>query len=134
MKHVVFGLLGPFESTVDGRRVVLASRQERAVIGVLLLQLGEVVSIEALIDGVWGEVAPRSARHMVHEYVSRIRSALEETLISTRAPGYVVERDACELDVSHFAQCVVAARSALEEKRADGGVAIVRRGARPVAR
>ena len=92
------------------------------MLGVLLLHVGEVVSIEALIDGVWGEVAPRSARHMVHEYVSRIRSALGETLISTRAPGYIVERDGCELDVSRFAECVVAARSALEEKRGDAAL------------
>lgn len=116
MTHVFLSMLGRLETVVDGRRVELAGRRERAVLGVLLLHVGEVVSIEALIDGVWGEAAPRSARHMVHEYVSRIRSSVGP-LISTRPPGYVVERDACELDVSRFTEQVVAARSALEAGR-----------------
>ena len=47
----------------------------------------------ALIDSVWGEQAPPSARHMVHEYVSRLRGALgDASVIATRAPGYVVQR------------------------------------------
>jgi DNA-binding SARP family transcriptional activator len=74
--------------------VGLSSRRERALLGVLLLHVGEVVSLDALIDSVWGEPAPPSARHMVHEYVSRLRSALgDASVIATRAPGYTIERD-----------------------------------------
>ena len=119
MTHITFRILGRLEVLVDGRSVDLPSRRERALLGVLLLHVGETVSVDALIDSVWGEPAPVSARHMVHEYISRIRSSLGETLISTRAPGYVVEPDAYELDASRFAQCVAAARSALVEKRGD---------------
>ena len=74
---VTFRILGRFEALVDGRRLDLSSRRERALLGVLLLNLGEVVSVDALIDSVWGERAPASARHLVHEYVSRIRGALD---------------------------------------------------------
>ena len=66
---VTFRILGPLEALVDGRRVDLSSRRERALLGVLLLQVGEVVSVDALVDSVWGEQPPASARHMVHEYV-----------------------------------------------------------------
>src|SRR5262245_1579319 len=91
--HVSLRILGRLEALVGGRRVDLPSRRERALLGVLLLHAGEVVSVEALIDSVWGEAAPASARHMVHEYVSRLRSELgDASVIATRSPGYVVER------------------------------------------
>src|SRR6476660_3032390 len=69
MSQVAFRVLGPLEATVDGQQVALSGRRERALLGVLLLNAGSVVSIAQLIDGVWGDPAPRSARHMVHEYV-----------------------------------------------------------------
>src|SRR4029077_20099289 len=90
-------------------------RRERALLGVLLLNAGTVVSIEQLIDGVWGDPAPQSARHMVHEYVLRVRAALgDATLISTRAPGYTVAPAAGELDAASFDVLVQEARRARE--------------------
>jgi DNA-binding SARP family transcriptional activator len=92
-----------------------SSRQERALLGILLLHVGEVVSVDVVIDSVWGERAPVSARHMVHEYVSRLRGALADpSVIATRAPGYLIEREACELDSVRFAALLASARSAEE--------------------
>ena len=71
----VFRILGPLEVALEERTVALG-RRERAFLGVLLLYAGEVVSVERLIDGVWGETPPRSAKHMVHEYVFGLRNAL----------------------------------------------------------
>ena len=85
------------------------------MLGALLLRVGEVASVDALIDSVWGDPAPASARHMVHEYVSRLRVAFADApVIVTRAPGYAIERDACELDVARFAELLRIARSAGE--------------------
>ena len=110
--RVTFRVLGPLEALLDGQRVDLSSRRERALLGALLLQVGEVASIETLIDSVWGEQAPASARHMVHEYVSRLRSELgDPSVITTRAPGYTIDRDACELDATRFAELLRSARS-----------------------
>ena len=69
LTHVSFRILGRLEAVVDGRVVDLPSRRERALLGVLLLHVGDVVSIDALIDSVWGDAPPATARHMVHEYV-----------------------------------------------------------------
>jgi YVTN family beta-propeller protein len=105
---------------VDDRRVDLSSRRERALLGALLLQVGEVASVEALIDSVWGDPAPPSARHMVHEYVSRLRSTLGDApVIATRAPGYTIDPDACELDAARFADLLHTARSAFAADRPD---------------
>ena len=83
------------------------------MLGALLLQIGEVASVDALIDSVWGDPAPASARHMVHEYVSRLRVTLGDApVIATRPPGYTIERDACELDAARFAELLRAAHSA----------------------
>ena len=118
--QVAFRILGRLEALVDGRRVDLSSRRERALLGVLLLNLGEVVSVDALIDSVWGERPPASVRHLVHEYVSRIRGAFgDSSLIATRAPGYAVERESCELDAARFAQLVGVARSAVTANELD---------------
>ena len=98
---------------VDGRRVELSSRRERALLGALLLQVGDVASVDGLIDSVWGEPAPASGRHMVHEYVSRLRTAIAGApVIATRVPGYTIERGACELDAERFVELVRRARSA----------------------
>ena len=98
----------------------LSSRRERALLGALLLQVGEVASVDGLIDSVWGEPAPASARHMVHEYVSRLRGALGDApVIATRAPGYAIERDTCELDAARFAELLGTARSTVAADRLD---------------
>jgi DNA-binding SARP family transcriptional activator len=109
---VTFRILGRLEVLADGREVRLTSARERALLGTLLLHVGEVVSVDTLIDSVWGERAPVSARHMVHEYVSRLRGALGEApVIATRAPGYIVERDACDVDAARFIERLNAARA-----------------------
>ena len=133
--QLAFRVLGPLEATVDGQPVRLTGRRERALLGVLLLNAGTVVSIEQLIDGVWGDPAPQSARHMVHEYVLRVRAALgDATLISTRAPGYAVAPAAGELDAGLLRRArpggAPRARGDAQRRRA----ALVRPGARPLAR
>jgi DNA-binding SARP family transcriptional activator len=113
--HVATRILGPLEVTVDGCPVEFRSPRERALLGVLLLHAGNVVSVDALIESVWGDDPPRTARHLVHEYVSRLRSGLgDAALIATRAPGYIVGRDACELDARRFREIVAVARAAAE--------------------
>ena len=107
-----FRILGPLEVELN-ERVVALGRRERALLAVLLLNAGEVVSVERLIDGVWGELPPTSAKHMVHEYVSKLRTALgDPSLIETRVPGYMATCTNGELDARVFAELTVDARAA----------------------
>ena len=108
----VFRILGPLEVELDERLVALG-RRERALLGVLLLYAGEVVPVERLIDGVWGDGPPASAKHMVHEYVSRLRQALgDASRIVTRVPGYIAVCSDEELDARRFSTLTEAARTA----------------------
>jgi DNA-binding SARP family transcriptional activator len=110
--QLVFRILGPLEVTLDERVVSPGGRRERAILAILLLNIGEVVSVERLIDGVWGEARPSSAKHMVHEYVSRLRTALVGvSQIATRPPGYMLESAGAALDVRQFRQLTTTARA-----------------------
>jgi DNA-binding SARP family transcriptional activator len=58
-------LLGPIEATVDGRRIALGATKQRAVLAMLALPPNRTVSVDRLIEGLWGEQAPDSAAKMV---------------------------------------------------------------------
>src|SRR5215213_8347156 len=83
-------LLGPIDVTLDGRPVVLGATKQRAVLAMLALRPGEVVSVDELIGGLWGEAPPASAVKLVQLHVSQLRKLLDggDAEIVTRGRGY----------------------------------------------
>src|ERR1700678_404320 len=73
---VEFGVLGPVEVCVAGRMTDAGHARQRAVLAVLLLDPGRMVSTELLIDRVWGEDRPDSARNVLYGYVARLRAGI----------------------------------------------------------
>src|SRR5260370_1940431 len=71
-----YRILGPVEVVHDRRRIELGGPLERALLVALLINGGQVVSTDRLIDGLWGEAAPESAAVSVRVRVSRLRKAL----------------------------------------------------------
>src|ERR671915_11587 len=69
--------LGPTEVLVGGRRLPLPSGRGRAVLALLALHAGEPISADRLIDELWGEDPPPTARTAVQGLVSRLRRVLE---------------------------------------------------------
>src|SRR5436309_16012763 len=69
---VRFRVLGPL--SVAGN--VLAASRERTVLAVLLLEPNRLVPVERLIDAVWGDNPPVTARAQIHTCISRLRRAL----------------------------------------------------------
>ncbi len=67
-----------------------AGAQQRALLVVLLIHRGEVLSTDRLIDELWGEHAPSSAIKVVHGYISHLRKALGDDVILTRGHGYLL--------------------------------------------
>ena len=117
-----FRLLGPVEVRDKGSVVPIAAGKERALLALLLLHSNRTVTRERIIDDLWGEAAPSSARKMVQVYVSHLRKALPEQRLQTSAPGYVfkVERD--EVDAERFERLAESGRRALAS--GDAGVAV----------
>lgn len=100
-----FLLLGPFEARHHGVRVEVANRrQERCLLGILLLEAGKLVRIDRLIELLWDGAPPQSARSVVHTYIGRLRTALQPygLAIVTRGDGYLVEIDGHTVDVTQF--------------------------------
>ena len=92
---VQLGLLGPLLVTVGGLEVVIDAAQERAVLSLLALRRGKPTSFGELIDALWGDNPPRSARKAVQNQVAKLRRVLPPGTIMTMADGYAL----CSADV-----------------------------------
>jgi DNA-binding SARP family transcriptional activator/streptogramin lyase len=111
---VRFQILGPLQVLDGDADVPLGSPKERAVLGMLLLHAGAVVSRERLIDGLWGESPPLTAAKALNVHVSQLRKTLArdgQEPIATRPPGYVIDLDAETLDAMRFEQLAADARA-----------------------
>lgn len=96
------GILGPLEVRVDGTAVALGGTRQRALLAVLALHAGEVVSTDRLVDELWGERPPATAVHTVQVFVSRLRGALGEAAkrLVTQPPGYLLKAGGDEIDAT----------------------------------
>ena len=108
-----FRILGPLEVAQDGHSLGLGGAQQRALLAVLLIHRGEVLSTDRLIDELWGERAPSSAIKVVQGYVSQLRKALSDDVIVTRGHGYVLAVESERVDAGRFEALVAGGRSAL---------------------
>ncbi len=74
---LTFGLLGPFEVLRDGESLALGGRRQRAILAMLACEPGHAVSVERLVDGVWGDPAPPGVVTSVQSYIFHLRQVLE---------------------------------------------------------
>ena len=108
-----FRILGPLEVVEDGNRVALGTLKERLVLGVLLLHANEFVSRERLIDDLWGEAPPPTARKAVNVYLSKLRKTLGragDDPIATADGGYRLHVEPDAVDASRVQRLVASAR------------------------
>jgi DNA-binding SARP family transcriptional activator len=110
---VEFRILGPLEAEQDGRLVPLGGRKQRALLALLLLHANAVVPRDRLIDEIWGDEPPETARTALQVHVSQLRKALGGEHIETRAPGYRVRTEPDALDLERFERLVAEGRDAL---------------------
>ena len=107
---VEFGLLGPLE-VIDGSEACsLGGPKQRTVLVHLLLRANRAVTQEQLIDEVWGDDPPPTARGSLQSYVSRLRSALGSDRLEGHAGRYVLHAAPEELDAARFEALVGEAR------------------------
>src|ERR1700674_3817211 len=100
---------------VDGGRVVpVNGSKQRALLALLLLNAGRVISSDRLLDELWGDEPPESGATAVPGRVSPLRKALGDggSAIKTRPPGYVIELRPEQLDLHTFERLVGQAEGA----------------------
>jgi predicted ATPase/DNA-binding SARP family transcriptional activator len=107
------GVLGPLRLSVDGEPVEVRGTLRRAVLALLAIAQGRIVTVEALVESLWPRGAPES-RQALHSHVSRLRGQLgsASARLQTRPDGYRLELAADELDLARARSLLSAARSA----------------------
>ena len=97
-------LLGPV-AVLDGDRVRhVTSTRQAALLAVLGSNSGGSVSQHRLIDALWGEQPPPTARNTLQVHVSALRRLLGADAIRSEGDGYRLDRPAHETDVGRFRQ------------------------------
>ena len=115
-----YSILGSIEVSAGERVVPVRTGRQRAVLAILLLHANETVSMDRLVDALWGDEAPPTARKVVQNAVSQLRKTLDvgpgEPALLTEGRGYRLRVDAGELDAERFEALLDAGRRA----RSDG--------------
>ncbi|MFC8845944.1 MULTISPECIES: BTAD domain-containing putative transcriptional regulator [unclassified Micromonospora] len=106
-----YRILGAIEVVNGPQREFRAPRgRQQIVLGALLLEANRVVSIEHLIDAIWDDDPPPTARTQVQICVSALRTSLTKIgcgeVIVTRVPGYLLLASDEQVDFRVFHRLV----------------------------
>jgi DNA-binding SARP family transcriptional activator len=112
-----FRILGPLEACEGETLVPLGSEKQRALLALLLINANHAVSVERLVDELWGDDPPAKVVKAIQTYVSRLRKVLPKGVLRTRPPGYALEIGAEELDLDRFELALEEGQRALAEGR-----------------
>ncbi|MFD5844046.1 AfsR/SARP family transcriptional regulator [Streptomyces chartreusis] len=126
---VEFRVLGEVEVRVDGRRLELGPARQRCVLAALACEAPHMVTVDQLLDRVWGERPPQRARETLYSYLSRLRRALQPAATATgtdggagitrRDGGYELTLDPSAVDLHRFRSLGAEARTAAQAGRED---------------
>jgi DNA-binding SARP family transcriptional activator len=111
-----FRILGPLEVQTGQDWTAIGASKWRAVLACLLLNAGQIVSTDTLIDELWGNDPPAKAANLISIYVLRLRRLIGDTegrVLVTRAPGYQLRLDDDDLDAQQFGTLMSQGRQAL---------------------
>ncbi|WP_159046073.1 AfsR/SARP family transcriptional regulator [Streptomyces sp. WM6372] len=105
-----FSVLGAVRARSGGVPVPLGSPQQRALLAMLLLRRNDLVDLDEIVDGLWGEEPPRTAVGTVRSHIYRLRRALGSR-IATHGQGYLLHVAPGALDLDVFDGLVAKARA-----------------------
>ena len=107
-----FRILGALDVHDDGRRIEFREGNDAALLTLLLLHAGQPLSVDRIVDELWPNDPPASARKIVQNSVSHLRRALGEQRVETRGHAYLLHADPEEIDAARFEQLVTDGRGA----------------------
>lgn len=120
--HLEVAVLGALEVRRDGAALDLGAPKQRALLATLVLARGRPVSVDGIIDNLWGDDAPPGVTGTLQAYVSQLRRVVEPdraprmpaTILVTAAPGYALRVPDEQVDARRFEQAVSRAHRALQ--------------------
>jgi DNA-binding SARP family transcriptional activator/tetratricopeptide (TPR) repeat protein len=122
-----FQLLGPVRLFDGERAVPIGGPGVRGLLALLALSPNRVVGLDDIIDALWSEDPPATARTIVHGNVSHLRRVLRSisgggpghAQILTAPPGYQLSVDPQRIDVNRARTLLDRANAAPSPRRAD---------------
>ncbi|MCO6005502.1 winged helix-turn-helix domain-containing protein [Actinoallomurus purpureus] len=109
-----FGILGPLDvRSADGEVTPVGGPRPRALLVMLLLHAGRVVTVERLVDGQYGDEPPSGARGAVQAQVSRVRRHLPPGMLEFDGIGYRLAVDPDDVDAHRFERLAAEGRRLL---------------------
>ena len=106
-----YELLGPLRVLDgDGAEVSLSAPKVRSVLAVLLVNRGQRVSVDRIVDALWGDQPPRSAANLVQGYVRDLRRRLGALAVVTVTGGYRLDVPRGSVDADRFEDLARAGR------------------------
>jgi predicted ATPase/DNA-binding SARP family transcriptional activator len=114
-----FRILGALDVRDRGRPIAIRRGKQRALLAILLLRPGESVTSDALVDELWGEDPPRTARASLQNYVGHLRRALGSAVLLSRGGGYLLDIEPEQVDLGRFKHLVAEGRVAKGEERVE---------------
>lgn len=131
MATVEIHLLGPLQVTSEDGTVAVGGPRLRTILGLLALRVPNVVSRNALVDGVWDTAPPASAAQTLRAHIAHLRRGLVAggagALIATRPPGYTLAVPAEWVDVHCFEVLVGRGHAAASAGSAETATAYLRK-------
>jgi DNA-binding SARP family transcriptional activator len=112
-------LLGSVEIWAESGWLAAGSPRQRLVLAALAVDAGRTVSVDTLVDRVWGPEPPPNVRRTVHSYIARARRSLERMPAGAGGPvrvvnaggGYRLDIDPERVDLHRFRRLVGQARA-----------------------
>lgn len=115
-----FRILGHLETHTYERQLVrLSAAKQRSLLSILLLHGNQPVSVDRLVDGIWGNRMPRSAERVLRTYVAAVRKKLhlgrhsDPPELVTVPGGYHLRLAEHDLDLMVFDRLTQRGRAAL---------------------
>src|ERR1700756_3895422 len=92
LPSVELGVLGPLQVRLDGAPVTIPGAKPRAILTMLGLHGGSVVSADTLAELLWGDDPPRTAAKALQTHVSSLRRTLDDGFVLTEGMGWVLTK------------------------------------------
>ena len=102
LHNVELGVLGPPRVRQDGAPVTIPGAKPRAILTMLGLHSGSVVSAETLVELLWGEDPPRTAAKALQTHISSLRRTLGDGFVLTEGAGWALAES--EVDALRYRQ------------------------------
>lgn len=82
--------MGPLQARHTGAPVIIPGAKPRAILTMLGLHGGSIVSAETLIDLLWGDDPPRTAAKALQTHISSLRRVLGDGFVLTEGTGWIL--------------------------------------------